>query len=191
MPELTNIAEGIFTIEGLLTPDECGQWIKTAEGAGFTSAPIESAFSPEVHKEIRDNDRAIFVAPDAAQGLWLAAKDFIPARYGDWHAVGTNETLRFYRYDVGQRFEWHQDGLFKRDSREHSKLTFMVYLNDDFEGGATSFAAATITPKRGMALFFIHHFRHKGQPVTRGRKYVLRTDVMYRLQTDSSQPTPR
>ena len=54
------------------------------------------------------------------------------------------------------------------------------------KGGETSFAAATIKPKTGLALFFIHHFRHKGQPVTRGRKYVLRTDVMYRLKTDSS-----
>ena len=190
MPELKHIADGIFTVSGLLTPDECGQWIETAEAAGFTDAPIEAAFSPEVHKEIRDNDRAIIVAPEAAQKLWLAAKDFVPARYGDWLAAGANESLRFYRYDVGQRFEWHQDGLYKRDNREHSKLTFMVYLNDNFEGGETSFAAASITPQCGLALFFIHHLKHKGQPVTRGRKYVLRTDVMYRLQADSSQPTP-
>jgi predicted 2-oxoglutarate/Fe(II)-dependent dioxygenase YbiX len=185
MPELRSIDEGIFTVAGLLTPAECGQWITTAEGVGFIGAKIETGFSSQVIKEIRDNDRAIIVAPDAAQALWLAAKDFVPARFGDWHAVGTNESLRFYRYDVGQRFEWHQDGLSKRSNQEHSKLTFMVYLNDDFEGGETSFAAANIAPKTGMALFFIHHLKHKGQPVTRGRKYVLRTDVMYRLQTDS------
>jgi hypothetical protein len=31
-----------------------------------------------------------------------------------------------------------------------------------------------------MALVFEHPVRHQGAPVTAGRKYVLRTDVMYR-----------
>jgi hypothetical protein len=55
-----------------------------------------------------------------------------------------------------------------------------LLLNDGFEGGETSFEDATIVPATGKALFFVHQLRHKGQPVIRGRKYVLRTDVMYR-----------
>lgn len=31
-----------------------------------------------------------------------------------------------------------------------------------------------------MALLFQHPIMHRGDPVTKGRKYVLRTDVMYR-----------
>ena len=42
-----------------------------------------------------------------------------------------------------------------------------------------SFDAFKVVPRRGMALFFEHHLNHKGEPVTHGRKYVLRTDVMY------------
>jgi len=30
-----------------------------------------------------------------------------------------------------------------------------------------------------MALFFEHAIHHKGEPVLSGRKYVLRSDVMY------------
>ena len=56
----------------------------------------------------------------------------------------------------------------------------MVYLNDGFEGGETSFNHIDVVPKRGMALFFIHQIKHKGQSVSQGRKYVLRSDVMYR-----------
>jgi hypothetical protein len=56
----------------------------------------------------------------------------------------------------------------------------MIYLNDDFTGGETLFENCTIRPQTGMALFFIHHIRHKGETVAAGRKYVLRTDVMYR-----------
>jgi hypothetical protein len=36
-----------------------------------------------------------------------------------------------------------------------------------------------ITPVKGMALLFHHPVLHRGDAVTAGRKYVLRTDVMY------------
>ena len=60
----------------------------------------------------------------------------------------------------------------------------MVYLNEGFEGGATALhqsrPSLLITPKRGMALVFYHRQLHEGMPVVKGRKYVLRTDVIYR-----------
>jgi hypothetical protein len=56
----------------------------------------------------------------------------------------------------------------------------MIYLNDGFVGGETTLEGDTIVPQKGLALFFIHQLRHKGQPIVDGRKYVLRTDVMYR-----------
>jgi hypothetical protein len=100
-----------------------------------------------------------------------------------------NERLRIYRYDVGQQFEWHRDGYFRRTVDEWSLFTFMIYLSDDFEGGATSFSVdeigvapdgtLRITPIKGTALLFHHPVVHRGDPVTVGRKYVLRTDVMY------------
>ncbi|MEL6107315.1 MAG: 2OG-Fe(II) oxygenase, partial [Planctomycetota bacterium] len=101
-------------------------------------------------------------------------------RIADWHACGVNERLRYNRYEIGQLFDWHFDGYFQRDTGERSHLTFMVYLNDDFAGGETTIERLTVRPKKGMALFFIHHLRHRGEPVASGRKYVLRTDVMYR-----------
>ncbi len=60
----------------------------------------------------------------------------------------------------------------------------MIYLNDGFEGGATCFHQGRhrlhVTPKAGMALVFYHRVLHEGAAVEKGRKYVLRTDVMYR-----------
>ncbi len=57
----------------------------------------------------------------------------------------------------------------------------MLYLNDDFTGGATDFHdfAASVTPRTGMALLFQHMLLHEGATVLTGVKYVLRTDVMY------------
>ena len=36
-----------------------------------------------------------------------------------------------------------------------------------------------VTPTAGMALFFRHAMLHEGVEVTRGLKYVLRTDLMF------------
>ena len=58
----------------------------------------------------------------------------------------------------------------------------MAYLNDGFAGGETKFYRGplelTVTPVRGQALVFFHRLLHEGAPVERGRKYVLRTDVI-------------
>jgi predicted 2-oxoglutarate/Fe(II)-dependent dioxygenase YbiX len=103
---------------------------------------------------------------------------------------GLNERLRFYRYDEGQKFDWHRDGYYESPSGKRSFLTFMIYLNDGSDGGETLFTKLgglylseddlSVKPRRGMALLFDHRILHTGSTVTRGRKYVLRTDVMYR-----------
>jgi predicted 2-oxoglutarate/Fe(II)-dependent dioxygenase YbiX len=121
---------------------------------------------------------------DRTEVLWQRVRAFLPQIFRKkWCPVGLNERLRFYRYDVGQQFDWHMDGYFERDNGERSFFTFMVYLNDDFDGGSTSFdddkTRFQVKPKKGMALLFHHPITHKGEPVQRGRKYVLRTDVMY------------
>eukprot|EP00803_Ostreobium_quekettii_P002991 evm.model.scf_215EXC.10 EVM.evm.TU.scf_215EXC.10 scf_215EXC:113064-113651(-) len=87
-----------------------------------------------------------------------------------------------------------------RNERERSWKTIMIYLNDDFEGGSTNFLnnvapirydderriRATpdqiryqVTPEAGTALVFNHRMLHEGGLVTRGCKYILRSDVMY------------
>jgi hypothetical protein len=59
-------------------------------------------------------------------------------------------------------------------------LTFMIYLNDAFEGGATEFKTEVVRPRTGMALVFPHRATHQGAELRSGVKYVLRTDVMYK-----------
>ena len=187
MTELTWRADNIETIAGFFSAAECDDYIAFAEMMGFEEATL---FAPRGVKDVRNNDRVIVDDAERAQALYLKlAHHLAPTFQHRWTPVGLNERLRLYRYDVGQRFEWHRDGHFERTTGERSQFTFMVYLNDDFEGGATSFCDDSgltpdgplrITPEKGMALLFHHPIMHRGDPVTRGRKYVLRTDVMYR-----------
>jgi predicted 2-oxoglutarate/Fe(II)-dependent dioxygenase YbiX len=169
----------IFTIADFLTAEECGRYIALAEGKGFDDAPINTLFGPVVEKEIRNNERVIVDDLALANAIWERAKDYVPGVLAGFRALGINERFRFYRYDPGQAFRWHRDGYFQRENGERSRLTLMVYLNDDFEGGETLFEEVVVRPQRGMALCFIHHLLHEGAEVISGRKYVLRTDVMY------------
>lgn len=96
---------------------------------------------------------------------------------------GSTNGLRFFRYDAGQLFDWHLDGTFRRSEQEQSWLTYLIYLNDDSAGGAAAFERLEILPVRVMLVVFRHRLLHSGRPVDRDRKYVLRSDVMYRRRT--------
>ena len=88
--------------------------------------------------------------------------------------------FRIYKYSPGQRFKMHRDGSYIRNEHEKSFYTFLIYLNDDFEGGETEFEGLfTVAPKKGSALVFHHPLRHEGKTLISGLKYVLRTDIMY------------
>ena len=58
-------------------------------------------------------------------------------------------------------------------------MTFMVYLNDGFQGGFTKFDDFIVWPQKGMGLCFDHQLSHEGAAVTSGTKYALRSDVMF------------
>jgi predicted 2-oxoglutarate/Fe(II)-dependent dioxygenase YbiX len=191
--ELIHHLEELFVIRGFLSSAECEHHIGRSEAEGYGDAPINTSLGPQVDKTMRNNDRVILDNPALAAALWDRLRPFVPAKRGTgWHAAGLNERFRFYRYDPGQQFDWHFDGYYERSPREQSALTFMVYLNAGYEGGMTEFnfrlyggltdadPVTRVVPEAGMALVFAHRILHRGAPVTSGRKYVLRSDVMYR-----------
>ena len=183
VPVVLNQKHNLITIRGAFTREECAELVAFAENVGFSDAPINTFFGPTVVPEVRNNTRVMVDDPERASGLWKRLSTSVPTSIGRWNAVGLNERLRFYRYEPGQQFAWHYDGAFERPNGEWSKLTLMVYLNDDFDGGDTELDVdeghIVVRPETGMVLLFDHPIRHQGAPVLRGRKYVLRTDVMF------------
>ncbi len=128
--------------------------------------------------QVRNNQRTQFAAPGWVSVLWqLVQGRPLPTIHGQ-RAVGLPRDLRFYAYDPGQRFKMHKDGPWHEDGLA-SQLTLLIYLNEDFEGGATDFRDFAVAPRAGDALLFVHDTWHEGQAITRGTKYVLRSDVMY------------
>ncbi len=180
--KLTKVTDSIFTVEDFLTRAECLQYIVRSEEVGYELAQVNTAGGAKVKTAVRNNSRAFFTSEELAETLWAKLRPFAPAQLGNSTACGLNELFRFYRYQRGNKFKGHYDESYIRNEQEASYFTFMVYLNDNFEGGDTTFRGVRIRPRQGMAVIFLHSLYHEGSEVTQGVKYVLRSDVMYRTE---------
>ena len=101
------------------------------------------------------------------------------------------------RYEKGHYFRGHCDGQLKLPDGRQSHVTVQIYLGDaDVKGGATRIskgrrggdkeAFVDIEPKMGRVLIFQQRgLFHSGEDVTKGVKYALRSDFMFRHYEDS------
>lgn len=204
---------GIFVLHNLLSAEECRQIVELSTVMGYTEdAPVS------LGRDIRHNANNVWIADDETlnRPIFHRAKPLLPcdiqlrARDGSVFELGSptglNARWRLYRYDApADEFKRHTDGAWPPtglDSerrviedtsrgKQLSWLTFLIYLNDDFEGGGTRFflessQGLVVQPTRGSVLCFYHGYHplsplHAGELVTKGSKYVLRTDVEYQL----------
>eukprot|EP01113_Clastostelium_recurvatum_P007541 TRINITY_DN1351_c0_g1_i2.p1 TRINITY_DN1351_c0_g1~~TRINITY_DN1351_c0_g1_i2.p1 ORF type:complete len:307 (-),score=59.79 TRINITY_DN1351_c0_g1_i2:67-849(-) len=199
-----------FILHNVLTAEECQRYIDETERLGYTDAPLTVGNNRyEMATDVRDNLRVMWQAtPRMMDPIWQRVSSFFPPvlRVGpnDWGLVqegALNERFRFYRYEAEQRFRPHFDGCFRRRTGEQSHYTFILYLNDGFDGGETTFfpedcnfmrgrpkagMERRVNPRRGSVLVFRHTGAnsplHEGSPHhTQGmHKYALRSDVMYK-----------
>lgn len=183
--------------DNFLSRAECSALIGRAEQAGFR--PAADDYPPSY----RNNDRLVVDDPELAARLFERLAKHAPftlgagamSAAGEHFALSSlNERVRFCRYRAGQEFTIHQDGVYHADEQHQSRLTFMIYLTDgeDFVGGDTLFYArgptalgaptvvARVRPRIGSLILFDHGVWHAGEPVTRGQKHVVRSDVIYR-----------
>lgn len=175
---LTAHNDRIYTVPAFLTAEECAELIALAEAAGFAPAGVRTATGPQAMPQVRNNERTLLAHPGWVARLWQRLAPLpLPVLDGA-RALGLPKDLRFYKYSPGQRFKMHKDGPWTEGGAT-SRLSFLVYLNDGFSGGATTFRDLQVSPAIGQALLFVHDTWHEGAQVTQGVKYVLRSDVLY------------
>lgn len=92
------------------------------------------------------------------------------------------EALTVLRYRPGQQYRLHHDALPTPNDNQRAK-TFIIYLNDGYEGGQTEFPSVGLkfSAQAGDALLFdncrqdasiIEETKHAGLPVVRGNKWI-------------------
>ncbi|KAF9935889.1 dipeptidylpeptidase [Modicella reniformis] len=185
-----------FTLQDVLTPEECARLIERSEQVGYDVATVNvGSDKPEVLMPgYRDGKRCIIDDHQIVTELWERVKHHIPAVYQKRPVVGINERLRFLKYGPGGQFQPHMDGEYHRrdGSGQVTKITIQFYLNDGCEGGATTFLEQRmnwgsetsqerlpVLPKVGQVLIFQHDLTHEGSMVTQGEKYIIRSDILY------------
>jgi hypothetical protein len=195
---------GAFMLSDVLSVHEAHSLVRAAESAGYVpDVPMTDKKSILAHN--------VVWVPSAAMMTELnrRVQKHLPAVLGGGELRGLNGRFRFYRYAPGAVYRAHVDGAWPQCGvdEEHdryiadasngtvlSRLTVVMYLNDGFEGGCTTFLtpaaeqgyldAKAVEPRCGCILVFPHgdtagSLVHEGSGVIAGCKYIVRTEVLY------------
>jgi len=163
----------------VLAPERCAALIAAARAStAWRDAPIYTSAGSGAVAVVNDAVRRAMLLdeadlpPDAA-AIIDEAKRAVEARVAAYAAGLRAGEVQLVRYEPGGFFYTHQDAT--ASPREWRKVSAIVYLNDDFTGGTTSFPVLdrVVTPRTGHALLFVPHLVHGADPVERGEKFVL------------------
>ncbi|XP_064634786.1 uncharacterized protein LOC135492322 isoform X2 [Lineus longissimus] len=178
-----------FVLHNVFTKEECDEIIAITEEKGYEPAMVNvGGGRQKLMTDIRNSYRCIWDTTEQAERIWQRIKKFVPEYWEGHRALGLNERLRILRYDPGQKFAPHFDGEYRRDNGERSYITMQLYLNEGFKGGSTTFLekwdpssgdSVPVVPKTGSILVFQHDILHEGSELKDGRKYTIRSDVMF------------
>jgi len=215
VPDFVSVpfTDGAFVLRNVLSEHECAQFLAAASKMGF-KGDIDYSFgfaAPSTSRLDARPAEGCFWLVDASilDVVFERCKPLLPQEIDGRRLAGLNARWRFYRYDSDPPsiYRPHIDGswpasglsedgkyVFDAYNDRWSCMTFLIYLNDDFTGGATTFFTPTtctqtplniqgVKPRTGNILVFPHGSTraalHEGSQVMKGSKYVMRSDVLY------------
>ncbi len=171
----TEVAQGIFA-GPLFTPRETGMILAVAERGRWRKGRVWAKEGHIVRRDLRtagvqyERDHPQLGA--LIRRRILGATRSFSTRLAP--SVTTLDGLQVIRYKPGGFYSAHQDnpGGERNNGRE---ITVVVYLNDGFAGGTTSFSQLdyAFTPRTGYVLLFPSIYKHKGEAVSEGTKYII------------------
>lgn len=179
MVEYTEEITGIFALQ-LYDAQACRSLIeKTRQAGAWTdakvSARVAGGFNPATHAEARSASVLAPAADSEIRRVFDEKMESIikPLVNRVWRAqLKQHAETHFVRYASGNYYTPHSDTGVHRQDRY---FTVVCYLNEDFEGGQTSFPKLNymVAPRTGKAVIFPSTYLHCAEPVTSGEKYIL------------------
>ncbi len=164
----------------LFNSAECAYLIRTAEPVLAPSVVVDPYSGRQVPNPVRTSSGAAFPFVDENPAIHALNRRLAAASGTD---VRAGEPLQVLRYAPGEQYHRHSDALPGVAPSQQRVLTFLVYLNEDYEGGGTAFPSAglEVRGRIGDGLLFRNASTdgvpderavHAGLPVTRGAKYI-------------------
>ncbi len=171
-------APRVRRIDGFLNPAACDWLIGKARGRLVPASTLEAGQA--AYNRNRTNSAFAFSILDSDCVLALARHRAAAALNMPEAAF---EMPQVFHYATGQTFRPHVDYLPPTHTSQRI-ATFLVYLNDGFEGGETWFQRPDLKAKAGVggALYFANvdpsgapdpHSLHAGLAPTQGEKWLL------------------
>lgn len=176
----------VYQLDDFLTKSECNQITKLAK----------TKLRPSEIAAQKQQDFTGFRTSSTCDLPYLneTATDAVDKKIIDCLGVGVgeDEVIQAQHYAVGQEFKAHTD-YFEPGTDAYKTFcaiagqrtwTFMVYLNDECEGGMTEFPelGLSLTPKTGTAVIWNNLYPdgtinpdtlHQAHPVTSGEKVII------------------
>jgi predicted 2-oxoglutarate/Fe(II)-dependent dioxygenase YbiX len=160
--------------------DTCAALLKYLRGAGDWAQAVVSVktgdkFVRTTKPKTRSANTVCF-PPGSSELLDYenrVAKFVCPAIAEVWRVDLTRQTgIHAVRYEPGGYYAAHTDTGVNLLDRH---FTVVCYLNDDFEGGETSFPQFrySVSPQRGMAVVFPATYVHRAERLISGEKYII------------------
>ena len=180
---------GVRIIPGFLDAEKCAQWVQVFEQQQreFVSF-VDHQKSTATQTVLRRDDARVTERVDAGP-LKQQVYDTIQQAVAGTIAAKTRREFSWFigpqvlRYTPGGHYALHADSdHWSADQRCWTKgldrdISLLLYLNNDFTGGALSFPLFNYTyrPRPGDLIFFPSDFRyqHQAHPVETGLRYVV------------------
>jgi len=169
---------GIFQLP-LLSAEECDLLVEAADSSGWKAAEIINSRTDggHVQSDFRLSDASFFYEGSEPYELLNSRirERVIPLVADRWGVTyDEHSEVHVVRYRKGQYFKAHTDSGDYGDRTARRYFTVVCYLNDDLEGGGTSFpdVSYTVAPKKGHAVIFPADFLHQGDEILDGTKYI-------------------
>ena len=164
----------------LFSAAECAYLIDVAKPNLQPSVVVDPRTGRQVANPVRTSSATGFPFTDENPAIHALNRRLAVA---SGTKVRAGEPLQILHYAPGQQYHEHSDALPGVTPSQQRVLTFLVYLNEDFDGGETSFPQLGIKArgKTGDGLLFRNASAdgrpdplaiHAGLPVTRGVKYL-------------------
>ena len=179
---LTEIVPRIYQFSCLTATEAQSALQQARQISAWQTAPIRRGkdSSHELNEEFRSAKEIICAQVAPALSELEAKVHGMAAQVGAQLSSSPLELseLRLVRYDEGGYFKAHSDT--GPGDRRH--FAIVVYLNDDFQGGATIFPLANcrVLPESGKAVVFEANRLHRADVIQSGTKYIA---VMWLLES--------